>query len=195
MSTQLAHRSARTTGHPSGAATWRRRPLSRELVAAQIAELAGSHQVLTFLKRRMPMGRGIIDLITVSPGGVTVVGALLVRGSTLTIARSGGGFAEPRSNRLLADGRDQTFAADVVERQITAVRHALATDGGGVPPVRGALCTQGSIDLPAFASLRLHEIVIDGVHPIAELAGRGGDLTPEHVLRIGRRLERAFPRF
>jgi len=104
------------------------------------------------------------------------------------------GFAEPRGNRLLAGDRDHTAAAEVVERQATAVRHALAADGGGVPPVRGALCTPDAIDLPPFAWLRLHEVVVDGPEAVAYLAARSGELTPEQVLRTARRLERAFPR-
>jgi hypothetical protein len=195
MATQLLPQTARTRGVPPvGATSWRTRPLTRERLATDVARLAGRHDVLTFLRRCMPMGRGTIDLLTVGPGGVTVVGALLVRGTTLTIARAGGGFAEPRSTRLLAGERDHTAAADVVERQVTAVRHALAADGGGVPPVRGALCLPDAIDLPAFASLRLHEVVIDGPQAIAYLAARTGELTPEQVLRTARRLERAFPR-
>jgi len=194
MPTQLLTPPARVRGVPRGAAAWRTRPLSRELVATRVARLAGRHDVLTFMRRRMPMGRGTIDLLTVGPGGITVVGALLVRGTQLTIARGAGGFAEPRGTRLLAGDRDHTAAAEVVERQVTAVRHALASDGGGVPPVRGALCTPDAIDLPPFASLRLHEVVVDGPEAVAYLAARSGELTPEQVLRTARRLERAFPR-
>jgi len=185
MPTQLLTPPARVRGVPRGAAAWRTRPLSRELVATRVARLAGRHDVLTFMRRRMPMGRGTIDLLTVGPGGITVVGALLVRGTQLTITRGA---------RLLAGDRDHTAAAEVVERQVTAVRHALASDGGGVPPVRGALCTPDAIDLPPFASLRLHEVVVDGPEAVAYLAARSGELTPEQVLRTARRLERGFPR-
>jgi len=195
MSTQLLSHPTRPRGIPRGVTSWRTRPFSRELVATEVAELAGRRDVLTFLRRRMPMGRGTIDLLTVGPGGITVVNALLVRGSTLTVARGGGGFAEPRGQRLLAGDRDHTAAVDNLEREVTAVRQALASDLGGlVPAVRGALCLPEATDLPPFAFLRLHEIVIDGPEAIAYLAARSGELTHEQVLRTARRLERAFPR-
>ncbi len=190
MTTRSLSPPGRVRGVPRGAATWRTRPLSRELIVTQVAHLADHLDVLTFLRRRMPMGRGTIELLTVGPGGVTVVGALLVHGTTLTIARGTGGFAEPRGSRLLAGERDHTAAADTIERQMTAVLHALAADGGGVPPVCGAL----ALDLPPFACLRLHEVVINGPEGVASLAARPGRLTPEQVLRTARRLERAFPR-
>jgi hypothetical protein len=167
------------------------------VISTVTARLAGRSDVLTFRDRRMPMGRGTIDLLTVGPGGVTVVGALLVRGTTLTVARSGGGFAEPRGLRLLAGGRDHTAAAQLLDRQVTAVRHALAEGthhARGVPPVRGALCLPDADGLPPFTTVRVHEVEVDGPEGVAWLAARRGDLAAEQVLRIARRVEHAFPR-
>ncbi|MCU0313961.1 MAG: hypothetical protein MUC84_07875 [Solirubrobacteraceae bacterium] len=188
----------RTQGLPPRARSWRTRPLGSDLVVSEVtARLAGRADVLTFRDRRMPMGRGAIDLITLGPGGVTVVGALLVRGTTITVARGGGGFAEPRGLRLLAGGRDHTAAAALVERQVTAVRHALSEGAHhalGVPPVRGALCLPDADGLPPFTTVRVHEVEVDGPEGVAWLAARRGELRPEQVLRLARRLEHAFAR-
>lgn len=190
---------ARTRGLTPRAGAWRTRPLGRDLVIDGVRDLlAGRSDVLTFRGRCMPMGRGTIDLLTAGPGGVTVIGALPVRGTTLTVRRTGaGGFAEPRGLRLLVDGRDQTAAAQLLERQVTAVRHALAEGAHhalGVPPVRGVLCLPDADGLPPFTSVRVHEVDVDGPEGAAWVAARRGELSAEHVLRLARRLERAFPR-
>lgn len=154
-------------------------------------------------QRRLPLGRGAIDLLAVGPGGVTVVGALLLRGR-LTVT-GGGACALPNGRpatvshyahepaRLLVAGRDHTSVVYELERRVNLVRRELTAGWRPAPPVRGALCVAGEWGLAPFAALELHDVVIDGADTIARLIRRPGTFTPAAVTRTAERLGLAFP--
>ena len=98
----------------------------------------------------------------------------------------------PRTELLYVGGRDQTRLVEGMPKQLQLVRTALA-DQLDVP-VRGVLCLPDADGLPPFTTVRVHEVDVDGPEGAAWVAARRGELSPEHVLRVARRLERAFPR-
>jgi hypothetical protein len=185
---------ARSRGPVASAQRWRTRPSSRQLLAERVALLAERPGVVALLRRLMPQGRGIIDLLLVGPAGITVVDGLLLDRPP-RVARMDGGFAEPRGERLLAGARDHTGAVRAVEREVAAVSRALSGHGHAheLPAVRGALCLPDGLSLIAFAELRLHDVLIDGPQTVAFTAARPGPLTPPQVERLAERLGRAFP--
>jgi len=184
----------RSRGPSTGARRWRTRPSSREVLAERVALLAERPGVVALQRRLMPQGRGIIDLLLVGPAGITVVDGLLLDRPP-RIARMGGGFAEPRGERLLAGARDHTGAVRAVEREVAAVSRALSGHGHAheLPAVRGALCLPDGLSLIAFAELRLHDVLIDGPQTVAFVASRPGTMTAPQVERLAVRLARAFP--
>ncbi len=185
---------ARTHGSSAASRRWRERPSSRALLAERVAELTERPGVVALQRRLMPQGRGLIDLLVAGPAGVTVVDSLLLSRSP-RLARSGGGFAEPRGERLLAGGHDHTGAVRAVEREVLAVSRALSGHGHAhaLPAVRGALCVPEGLALIAFAELRLHDVLIDGPQTVSFFASRPGPLDDRQVERLAERLARAFP--
>ena len=194
VGTQSRQTGARSRVPSTGARRWRTRPSSREVLAERVAQLAERPGVVALQHRLMPHGRGIIDLLLVGPAGITVVDGLLLDRPP-RIARMGGGFAEPRGERLLAGGRDHTGAVRAVEREVAAVSRALSGHGHAheLPAVRGALCLPDGLSLIAFAELRLHDVLIDGPQTVAFVASRPGAIAAPQVERLAERLARAFP--
>jgi hypothetical protein len=167
---------------------WRSRLEGRELATEQLARRAARSDIVLLPQRRMPLGRGAIDLLAAGPGGVTVVSVLLLHGR-VAVTR-----AAPREPaRLLVGGRDHTSVVDELERRVNLVRRELTAGWRPGPQVRGAICVPGDWELAPFAALELHGIVIDGAETIARVIGRRGSVPPAAVRRTADRLRLAFP--
>jgi hypothetical protein len=108
--------------------------------AASILEQAGP-EVLFLFNRRLGPGRdGDINMLAVGPGGVYVVDVKRYVRATIQVRRIGGVFI-PRRDQLFINGRDHTRLFDSLERQLAAVRAALASEpSGGEIPVEAAFC-------------------------------------------------------
>jgi Nuclease-related domain len=119
-----------------------RRAPQHELAFQQGAE--GEQAVAAYLERRtarrptillhdrcMPRGHGNIDHIAVAPTGVFVIDAKNIKGKVRVARTLFGG------TKLMVAGRERSKLIDGLDRQVGAVRDALAADG---VPVQGVLC-------------------------------------------------------
>lgn len=110
------------------------------------------------------------------------------------VKKVGGPFSARRA-LLLVNGRDRTCVLDGIERQIDAVRRAVAGLDLGDVDVRGALCYPNIDRRAPVGHLRTPAglIAIDRPRGVAKLARRQGKLDSELVRQIGQELARRFP--
>jgi len=182
----------RLIAEPQSTRSWRQGGRGEVRVGARLAKYLHGDDVRLLHDRSVPRhGRANIDHLAVGPGGVTVIDAKTHHGK-IRVERVGGLFS-PRRSVLRIAGRDQTRLIDGVERQIELVRAALASFGEDSIDVRGALCFPAADGLPLLQQLSVRGIVIDGPKAVAKLARRQGQLGPDAVERIWRRLADSFP--
>ncbi len=98
--------------------------------------------------RRMPGGHGNIDHLVITPTGVFVVDAKDIEGK-VRVENPLFGAA-----RLMISGRNRTKLVDGLDRQVAAVRHALAGNGHADVSVQGVLCFTKA-DLPLLGTLKM----------------------------------------
>jgi Nuclease-related domain len=136
--------------------------------------------------RRMPRGRGNIDHLAIAPSGVYVIDAKAVNGRVRVTRPL---IGKPT---LRVAGRDRTKFADGLDRQVAAVRGALAAAGRADVPIEGVLCFTKA-DLPLFGGSRIRG---HRLHCRAKLArhlnGRGA-FTREQIDELARVLAAALP--
>jgi hypothetical protein len=120
--------------------------LGERAVADTLERLAVGSAVLH--DRRMPGGYGNIDHLAIVSSGVFVIDAKGYRGKVRVLTPLFG------PQRLLIAGRERTKLIDGLDRQVAAVREALAASGHPGVPVRGVLCFTIA-DLPFFGSLKI----------------------------------------
>ena len=181
-------------GDPQSTRAWKQGADAEIRVARQLAKhLNGRHVVLLHDRRIPGRGRANIDHIAIGPGGITVIDTKSARGR-LRIEMHGG-FLSPRRELLLINGRDRTQLVDVLERQVEAVRTAIAQLTTGELDVRGALCFPNLEGLPRLGQLTMRSgtIAIDAPRGVAKLARRQGPITHDFIERIGSNLTRRFP--
>ncbi len=138
----------------------------------------GPAQVLC--DRRMPRGRGNIDLLAIAPSGVFVID-VKAHGGRVAVERRL--FAAPR---MSIRGRDRTSLLDGLDRQIEAVRSVLS-DGYAELPVQGVLCFT-AVDLPRLRTLQLRDHLLLGLRPLAERLNADGPLDARAIDAVARRL-------
>lgn len=137
--------------------------------------------------RRMPRGRGNIDHLAITPRGVYVIDAKAVRGKVRVTRRL---LGKPS---LIVAGRDCTKFADGLDRQIAAVRRALAEIGRPDVDVFGALCfTKADLPLLGGSQIRGHRLHYRAA--LARKLNRRGPLTRETIDELARSLAAALPR-
>jgi hypothetical protein len=98
--------------------------------------------------RRMPGGRGNIDHLAIAPKGVFVIDAKNHSGK-VSVRKPLFGRA-----KLRVAGRDRTRYISGLERQLEAVREALAAAGHADVPVQGVLCFPRA-ELPLLGTLKI----------------------------------------
>lgn len=182
---------ARVIEEPQSTKAWQQGGNAEARTGNRLTKLLRDQGVLLLHDRRVPRpGNPNIDHIAIGPAGVLVIDTKSHKGKIKT-ERIGGLFA-PRRTVLLINGRDQTRLIDGVERQIGYVRDALNGFAEGIE-VRGALCFPNPDGLPLLGQLRVRDVVIDGLKPIAKLASRPGPLNPDMISHIWQQLGSAFP--
>jgi hypothetical protein len=155
-------------------------------VAASIAKRTADRALVTLHNRRMPSGRGDIDHIAVAPAGVFVIDAKDTRGKVR--------IARPlfKDARLLIDGWDRTKMLDGLDRQVAAMRGALAAGGYCGVDVQGAICfTKANLPLLRTQHLRGHLLLYR--KSLAKRLNADGPLDAVTIRSIGRELALAFP--
>jgi Nuclease-related domain len=136
--------------------------------------------------RLMPRSRANIDHLAVAPRGVFVIDAKAVKGKVR--------IAQPLLGKpkLMISGRNRTKLVDGLDRQVTAVRQALADAGWADVPVRGVLCFTKA-DLPLLGSAQIRGYRLHYCRGTARKLNRSGPLAPEAIAAIERKLAVAFP--
>ena len=123
--------------------------------AAKIIERAGS-EALFLLNRSLGAGRrdGDVDMVVVGPSGVYIVDVKNYSGAVVTVRRTGG-LVRPAREQLMVGSRDRTKLLISLNRQVAAVRLALASfPGGSQIPVSAAFCFLAG--LPLFGTPRIN---------------------------------------
>jgi hypothetical protein len=159
----LALRSA-----PQHELAFRRGALGEQAVAASLGRRTARGQAIILHDRRMPGGQGNIDHLAVAPTGVFVIDAKNVKGNVRV--------ANPRfgAAKLLIAGCDRTKLIDGLDRQMAAVRNALASSETEVP-VQGVLCFPIA-DLPLFGSRKMRGHLLLGPRALARRLNADGPL-------------------
>jgi Nuclease-related domain len=182
---------ARVIGEPSSTKVWKQGAEREERTAIRLEKHLVGTGVLLHDRRIPGHSNANIDHLAIGPGGVTVIDSKTHRGK-VAVDRVGGLFA-PRKTVLSINGHDRTSLVDGVERLIGFVRWALSRTEYEALDIRGALSLPNVDVLPLFYQLAVRDVVIDGPKPIAKLAGRVGQLSPDVVHRQCEHLDRRFP--
>ena len=120
-------------GAPQHESAFEQGALAERAVADSLATRTDSGRVITLHNRRMPGGYGDIDHVAIAPTGVWVIDTKDWQGK---VEIKNPLFGPPR---LLIRGRECTKLIDGLERQLAAVRAALARGGDQHIPVQRSL--------------------------------------------------------
>jgi hypothetical protein len=162
-----------------------RRGQHGEVAVAESLRRRTADSVVLLHDRRMPGDRGNIDHLVIAPTGVYVVDAKDHKGR---VSISTPLFGEAK---LMVDGRDRTKLIDGLDRQVAAVRDALATPAHP-PPVHGVLCfTKADLPLLGTTSIRSHLLLTR--KGLAKRLNAGGPLSSPAIDEMARTLAAAFP--
>lgn len=155
-----------------------------EAVARALERPTADRPTVLLHDRRMPRGHGNIDHLAIAPAGVFVIDAKAVHGK-VTVATP---FVGP--SRLLVGRRDRTKLVDGLDRQVAAVRAALAA-AAPAWPVHGALCfTQA--DLPLLRTMTMRSHLLAYPKALAKRLNAQGPFSAEQIDAMARTLAKAF---
>jgi hypothetical protein len=150
---------------------------------------------LFLVNRRLGAGRrdGDVDIVAVTPAGVTVIDVKRYKDAKVRVERHGGLLSE-RRDVLQIRGRDHSRLLDGLAKQIAAVTQALrAVDRFAEVPVTGALCFVDA-DLPLFGRLEARGYAIATAKGTAKALREGsGHLPWEVVEQVADHLDAALP--
>ncbi len=150
---------------------------------------------LFLVNRRLGVGRrdGDVDVVAVTPAGVTVIDVKRYADAKVRVERQGGLFSE-RRDVLLVGGRDQSRLLDAMGKQVDAVTGALRGDARFADvPVRGALCFVEA-DLPLFGNLQARGYAIATAKGTAKaLREANAILARDLVDAVANHLDEALP--
>jgi hypothetical protein len=154
-------------------------------VARSLERRTASGPAVILHDRRMPGGYGNIDHLAIAPRGVFVIDAKAIRGK-VRVARPL--LGDPR---LLVRGHNRPKLLAGLDRQVAAVRQALASGGHRGVPVEGALCFTDA-QLPLLGrEIAGHRL--DHCRGVARRLNRRGPLSPGEIDTLARLLADAFP--
>jgi hypothetical protein len=135
--------------------------------------------------RRMPVGRGNIDHIAISPNGVFVIDAKDWKGKVTATTPIFG------KSKLLIAGRDCTKLIDGLDRQVAAVQDALAGAARSWP-IQGVLCfTQANLPLLGTTKVRSHRLLYRKA--LAKRLNASGPFTLAQIDATANALAEALP--
>jgi Nuclease-related domain len=156
-----------------------------QAIARALEQRTAGKPALLLHDRSMPRGYGNIDHLAIAPQGVFVVDAKAIRGKVRISHRL---FGEPR---LLVRGRHRPKLLEGLDRQVAAVRQALAGGGHGEVRVAGVLCFTKA-ELPLFGrEVRGHRLLHH--RGLARRLNGPGPLSAESIQELARLLAQAFP--
>jgi Nuclease-related domain len=173
-------------GAPQHESAFRLGERGEQAVAASLARRTANGPAIILYDRRMPGARGNIDLLAIAPTGVYVIDAKAIKGK-VRISRPLFG-----REKLVIEGRNRTKALDGLDRQVSAVRGALASTGQHDMPVLGVLCFTKA-DLPLFGSRKIRGHQLLYCRRLAKKLNGDGAMTPAAVDTLARTLAVALP--
>ncbi len=157
-----------------------------EAVAKTLEARTAGRPVNFLYDRRMPGGRGNIDILAIAPTGVYVIDAKHWSGKVRVTSSSSG------ARKLMINRRNQTKLIDGLDRQVIAVRAAMAEIEPEIP-IYGVLCfTKAGLPMLGTLSLRSHALLYR--RALAKRLNAGGPRNRDHIDMVARALGIAFPR-
>jgi hypothetical protein len=165
---------------------FRRGEVGEKAVAASLERRTADGPTVILHDRRMPGGRGNIDHLAVAPTGVFVIDAKAIKGK-VRVAGSLFGAA-----KLVIEGRDRTKLIDGLDRQVSAVRDALAAGGHADVPVQGVLCFT-TADLPLLGTRKMRGHLLLYRRALAKRLNTHGPIQPSTIDTLARALATALP--
>jgi Nuclease-related domain len=172
---------------PQHESAWEIGSHGEEQVGRSLDRRTAKSPAIVLHDRRMPASKANIDHLAVAPRGVFVIDAKAIKGK-VRITRPL--FGKPR---LTIARRNQTKLIDGLDRQVDAVRRALARHGHDEVPVLGILCfTMADLPLLGAGKIRGHRLYYG--RATARALNRSGPLAPEAIAAIAAELEVSFPR-
>jgi Nuclease-related domain len=146
---------------------------------------AGSPTIILH-DRRMPRGRGNIDHLGIAPAGVFIIDAKSHRGKVTVVTPIIG------APKLLVAGRDRTSLLDGLDRQVRAVRDALAAIGHPATPIHGVLCFTDA-DLPLLGTPTIRGHLLLHRKALTKRLTASGPLDPARIEMLAHALASALP--
>lgn len=150
-------------------------------IDSAVAEVGG----IVLHNRRMPAGAGDIDHIAIVPSGIYVIDTKGVTGRVVVRSR----WRQPPL--LFIAGRDRTVYLDRLDRQVHAVRDALAGTRHASSSVIGALCFTHA-DLPLLRTLEMRGHLLLYRKALADRLTAAGPLSHDHRVELAASLDKAL---
>jgi hypothetical protein len=154
-------------------------------VAASLERRLAHGPAILLHDRRMPRGRGNIDHLAIAPSGVFVIDAKNIHGKVRVVQPLFG------NQKLMVAGRDRSRLIDGLDRQVAAVRAALAADHPETP-VQGVLCFT-TADLPLVGTSRMRGHLLLYRRGLTKRLNASGPLGEGAIAAIAHVLADAFP--
>jgi hypothetical protein len=142
---------------------------------------------------RLPGSRANIDHIAFAPSGVYVIDAKRYRGK-IRVQKPWLGDA-----KLVIGGRDRTRLIAGLERQVAAVRGAIAATGESDVPVSGCLCflapdtPMAGVGLPVFRTLRINGYPLYPSAGLCKQLSRPGPISTDRARELRSFVASRFP--
>lgn len=171
---------------PQHETAFHRGDLGEKAVAESLERRVADGPAVILYDRRMPGGRGNIDLLAVAPAGVFVIDAKDIMGKVQ--------IASPlfQADKLLISGYNRTKLIDGLDRQVAAVRAALDDGDHTGVTVQGVLCFTKA-DLPRLGTLKMRGHLLLYRKPLAKRLNADGPLDSTAIDALARTLAEALP--
>lgn len=173
-------------GSPAHETAWARGGRGEESVARGLERRTADGPAIVLHDRRMPGGYGNIDHLALAPRGVFVIDAKAIHGN-VRVSRPL--LGEPR---LLVNGRDRAHLVNGLNRQVAAVRAALARIERAEIAVHGSLCFTAA-RLPLLGGCEIHGHRLCYGRALARRLNAKGPLTRAEIGELARKLAAIFP--
>ncbi len=173
-------------GVPQHEWAFHRGEIGEKAVAALLERRTADGPTVILHDRRMPGGHGNIDHLAVAPAGVFVIDAKHIKGKVRV--------ADPLfgATKLLIEGRDRTKLIEGLDRQVSAVRSALAATDHPDVPVQGVLCFTKA-DLPLLGTRKMRGHLLLYRRALAKRLNTDGPLQAPAIGVIAHALADALP--
>jgi Nuclease-related domain len=173
-------------GAPQHETAFRSGERGEKRVAAFLERRTAAGPSLILHDRRVPGGHGNIDHLAIAPSGVFVIDAKNIKGRVRVTSPLFG------AAKLMIAGRNRTKLVAGLDRQVAAVRHALAGCGNSDVTVHGVLCFTKA-ELPVLGTNAIGGYRLRGRRSLARRLRARGPLDALAIDTLARALADALP--